>query len=525
MKFVKTFLSDSGAPEDNERKKFIIVTVLLLGLFVGLYLVQRVQELRRKAQEAGVDLSLVPSVTSVLPGEKFSVDIVVNTNGLSLSATELHVSFDSAFLEAESIIAKDYLPVVLPPGPEVAPGRASIILGSLPTEPKTGTGTLATINFLATAASANPVDIMFATGTQTAAVGFTSDVTRNLTPTTVTIGAVDEPLIRLAPASDVKALNTIFPVDINFTTGAGGKKISSVTARLTYDFTGGSPELDVVDASGNVASKISQSTILDSGDWDFPVNSVSRSAGKVTIDLAAVNTSTSGFASSSETTLATIYFKGTSAPASNPVEVTFSTTDTKMLTKEDPPVNILTKMQGGSYFIGTGSTLDFGFRMQGVKGVCSSDKVRLTISNGVTEKDYTISVSSDDSGVFKPTAPVVLTGLPISDTGTNYSVFIKGASHLRKKLGDLVIQPGENQAPASWNSAEMKAGDFDEVTSSGFNILDVLDIGKILSVYTALEIPVNSANRIYNVDCNNVINIFDVALVLTNYTALQVLGD
>src|SRR3989344_1324312 len=318
MKIVKSFLSDSGVPEDNERKKFIIVTVLLLGLFVGLYLVQKVQEIRRKAQEVGVDLSLVASADSVLPGEKFSVDIVVNTNGLSLSAAE------------------------------VAPGVASIILGSLPTEPKTGTGTLATINFLATAASANPVDIMFATGTQTAAVGFTSDVTRNLTPTTVTIGAVDEPLIRLAPASVVKALNTIFPVDINFTTGAGGKKISSVTARLTYDFTGGSPELDVVDASGNVASKISQSTILDSGDWDFPVNSVSRSAGKVTIDLAAVNTSTSGFASSSETTLATIYFKGTSAPASNPVEITFSTTDTKMLTKEDPPVNILTKMQGGS---------------------------------------------------------------------------------------------------------------------------------------------------------------------------------
>ena len=428
-------------------------------------------------------------------------------------------------MKGERMVGRDYFRVVLPPGPEVTPGRASIILGSLPTEPKTGTGTLATINFLATAASANPVDIMFATGTQSAAVGFTSDVTRNLTPTTVTVGVVDEPLIRLAPASDVKALGTIFPVEIKFTTGSSGKKISSVTARLTYNFSGGSPELEVVDASGTVASKISQSVSLDSGDWDFPVNSVSRSSGKVTIDLAAVNTSTSGFSSSAETTLATIYFKGTSVPASNPVEITFSTTDTKMFTKEDPPVNILSKMQGGSYFIGTGSTLDFGFRMQGVKGACSSDKVRLTISDGVTEKDYTISVSSDASGVFKPTAPVVLTGLPISDTGTNYSVFVKGASHLRKKLGDLVITPGENQAPASWNSVEMKAGDFDAAGSSGWNILDVLDIGKILSVYTALEIPVNSANRIYNVDCNNVINIFDVALVLTNYTALQVLGD
>lgn len=525
MKFVKSFLSVSDTPEDNDRKKFIIVTILLLGLFVGLYLVQKAQEIRRKAQVAGVDLSLVPSASGVLPGEKFSVDIVINTNGLSLSATELHVSFDANYLEAESITARDYLPVVLPPGPQVAPGRASIILGSLPTDPKTGTGTLATINFLAKSASANPVDIMFATGTQSAAIGYTSDVTRNLTPTSVTIGAVDEPVIFLAPAADVKGLNTVFPVEIKFTTGAGGKKISSVTGRLTYTFSGGSPELEVVDASGNVANKISQNASLDSGDWDFPVNSVSRSGGEVTIDLAAVNTSTSGYSSASETTLATIYFKGIRAPASNPVEVAFDSAETKMLTKEDPPVNILTKMQGGSYFIGTGSTLDFGFKAQGVKGVCSSDKIRLTISGGGNEKDYTISVSSDASGVFTPTAPVVLTGLPISDAGTNYSVFIKGASHLRKKLGDMVIMPGENQAPASWNSIEMKAGDFDAAGSSGWNILDVLDIGKILSVYTALEVPANSSNRNFDVDCNNVINIFDVALVLTNYTALQVLGD
>ncbi len=524
MKTLKRILAATGESDDNERKKFIVVSILLLGLFVGLYLVQKAQELRRKAQEVGVDLSLAPSAAGVLPGEKFSVDIYIDTNELSVSATELHVSFDSNYLEAESIVGRDYLPVVLPPGPEVAAGRASIILGSLPTEPKTGTGALATINFIAKQASSTPVEIMFASGTQSAAVGYTSDVTRNLTPTSVTIGVVDEPLIRLAPASDVKGIGTIFPVEIKFTTGAGGKKISSVTGRLTYTFSGGSPELEVVDAAGNVASKISQNASLDSGDWDFPVNNVTRSGGKVTLELAAVNTSTSGFSGTEEMSLATIYFKGVATPALNPVEVSFDMTDTKMLTKEDPPQDILESATGGSYFLGTGATLTFGFRQQGVKGICSQS-VGLKLLGSTAEKSETISVVSNETGIFRPTTAYVINNLPLATNGTNYSVLVKGPSHLRKKLGEMLLKPGENVAPVSWEAQEMKVGDFDEVTSSGYNVLDILDIGKLLSVYTALEAPVNSSNRNFDVDCNKVINIFDIALVLTNYTALQILGD
>ena len=192
MRILQGFKADGE--DSRERTKFIIVSLILIGLFVGLYLVQKTQEIRRRAQVAGVDLTLVPSATQILPKEAFSVDIIMNTNEFTVSAAEVHVSFDSNFLEATSIEAKDFLPVVLPPGPQVGAGRASIILGSLPTEPKKGTGVLATINFKANQASSIPTEIMFASGTQTVAVGYKEDVTGSLSPTSITIGGLKVPI-------------------------------------------------------------------------------------------------------------------------------------------------------------------------------------------------------------------------------------------------------------------------------------------------------------------------------------------
>jgi len=172
----------------------VLLLILLLGIAVGVFLIQFRQELRRRAAATGVDFSLVASKSTVSPGENFSVDIVMNTNEFTVSATEIHVSFDSKYLQAQSIKESGFLPVVLPPGPQVGSGKASIILGSLPSDPKKGTGTVATINFKALKESGGKTEIRFASGTQTAAIGNAGDVTRNLTPTKVTVqGAVATP--------------------------------------------------------------------------------------------------------------------------------------------------------------------------------------------------------------------------------------------------------------------------------------------------------------------------------------------
>ena len=186
----------------KNKKSLIVIIILVGGLVVAAILVRVRQEIRRRAAVTGVDFSLVSSKSSVNPGENFTVDVVMNTNEYSVSATEIHIAFDSNYLEAQSIQGSGFLPVVLPPGPQVGPGTASIILGATPGNPKQGSATIATINFLAKTPSGGPTEIRFDSGTQTAAIGQTGDVTRNLNPTSVTVlGAEPSPTPTTAPGT------------------------------------------------------------------------------------------------------------------------------------------------------------------------------------------------------------------------------------------------------------------------------------------------------------------------------------
>lgn len=171
----------------RDKKKLIILLVLTGGLIAAAVLVRVSQEIRKRAAVTGVDFSLVSSKSSVNPGENFTVDIVMNTNEYRVSAAEIHIAFDSNYLQAQSIQGSGFLPVVLPPGPQVGPGTASIILGSNPGDPKQGSATIATINFQAKNPSGGATEIRFDSGTQTAALGNAGDVTRNLNSTQVTV--------------------------------------------------------------------------------------------------------------------------------------------------------------------------------------------------------------------------------------------------------------------------------------------------------------------------------------------------
>ena len=84
----------------------------------------------------------------------------------------------------------------------------------------------------------------------------------------------------------------------------------------------------------------------------------------------------------------------------------------------------------------------------------------------------------------------------------------------------MTLLPGENITPVGWRDIKILAGDFDSN-----NILNIIDLGKMLSVYTALSVPVTDLNRIYDIDADASITISDIAQVLSNYTALEIPGD
>jgi hypothetical protein len=140
------------------------IVVLLLGLVAGRVLVQRIQELREEAATAAVDLSFQPSDVTVNPGGQFTLNMVIDTNGLKATAADIEVTFDSSRLQAVSIApgpnnffkisGVSGSPDVLKSGtvynPGSGTGNAKIIIGTGPTNAgKNGTGVLALVTFQA----------------------------------------------------------------------------------------------------------------------------------------------------------------------------------------------------------------------------------------------------------------------------------------------------------------------------------------------------------------------------------------
>jgi hypothetical protein len=153
--------------------------------------------------------------------------------------------------------------------------------------------------------------------------------------------------ITLNPSSAIKYPGQTFPVNINFRTGttdANAVAVSSVSLRISYSYSGATPELDIIDVIPNL-------NLLNTGDWSFPVKTVTRASGKVILDLAAINTSFTGYKSSTDTPLATFNLIVNRIPTTNPITLSFDLSLSKMMTKADPPTDILENPANVSYTV------------------------------------------------------------------------------------------------------------------------------------------------------------------------------
>lgn len=139
----------------------------------------------------GASLSFSPTTLSTIPGDKFDVQLIINTNTETISAVDLFLIYDKNVLRANSVKIGNFLPKLLSPV-NVNNQIINIILGCEPNFPKTGTGVLATINF--TAISVGSATISFTGNSQIAALSqntnslissSTSVVTVNIPPTPI----------------------------------------------------------------------------------------------------------------------------------------------------------------------------------------------------------------------------------------------------------------------------------------------------------------------------------------------------
>ncbi len=136
-----------------------------------------------------------------------------------------------------------------------------------------------------------------------------------------------EATVRVQPESGTYKVGDTINVDVVFNTA--GIAVSGVAVRLTYPFSGTTPEVGVT------AIEINQS-LLSTGDWSCPTKTSSQQGTKVVIDIACGNTSASGYSNTSYTQFANIKLLVSSVPANNPLILSF-----------DPAASIITRHPGG----------------------------------------------------------------------------------------------------------------------------------------------------------------------------------
>lgn len=133
--------------------------------------------------------------------------------------------------------------------------------------------------------------------------------------------------VSLFPTQGSFNIGDSLPVSVYFNTS--GVSVSSVKLRLTYPFTGTSPEIS---ASGIEINQV----IEKSGNWNCPTKSVTTEGQNIAVDIACANIGATGYSTSSDTLLATFNLTVNRIPQTNPFSVRF-----------DPSQSIITQKSNG----------------------------------------------------------------------------------------------------------------------------------------------------------------------------------
>lgn len=132
--------------------------MLVVSIPLSVFLVMQRQEVRKSAAPATV-LSLSPGSGNYQEGETFTVNVNVSTGENLITGADLFLSYNPVVLEAIQAQIGSFLtnPSELKNQIDTSQGRIILSLGSTD-EPKQGSGTLATITFLAKSAGSSDVE-------------------------------------------------------------------------------------------------------------------------------------------------------------------------------------------------------------------------------------------------------------------------------------------------------------------------------------------------------------------------------
>ncbi len=205
--------------QNKSRKWFSILGLLFLtaGLIAGAMYIKYPQFFRGKAASSGPTLTIAPSTKTSTVDEVYSLSVILNTDTDTVSAVELHLTYDSAALEIQSFTPGTDLPVVLSPT-VIGGGSLAVTLGVSPTAPFKGSTTLGTLSVKALTSATS--SISFAGSTLVASIGkpansLASATGAQINPPAATVAPT--PTATSTPGSSLPASTTVYKLTNNTT--------------------------------------------------------------------------------------------------------------------------------------------------------------------------------------------------------------------------------------------------------------------------------------------------------------------
>lgn len=211
--------------------------------------------------------------------------------------------------------------------------------------------------------------------------------------------------VSITPSTGSFNVGDIINTSIYFNTA--NIAISGVAVRLTYPYSGNTPEVSVASIEVNPS-------FLSSIDWTCPTQNPSLEGGNVIIDIACANTSAQGFATNQDTLLANVGLRVERIPSVRPLVVRFDPAASIITRKSDNQDILLIPSSTGSY--------SFGGEPQPTQeptgGVSATPTVRITATPTPTKK---LTATPTSTASATPSGMTGKGGLP--NAGVSYPTY------------------------------------------------------------------------------------------------------
>lgn len=187
FKRIQAPFSKLSLPNNKKYAGAIVALLLVFGVGLGAFLVQRQTQLTPRASENGVDLKIEPTAVNTNVNQEFSVDVILDAKQASASAAQVKVTFDAQKLELVNTTIGSFMPVVLQQ-PTPSAGAVEFVVGT--STPRGGSGSIATLRFKALVDLTTSTITMDPANTIVTVVNMNDNQAGDITPSTVTVGAV-----------------------------------------------------------------------------------------------------------------------------------------------------------------------------------------------------------------------------------------------------------------------------------------------------------------------------------------------